>query len=108
MRKRDRESFEASTCTYVYAPKLTKHQPQQALCPTALALVENPTRLTSYVNQLSPQYLNMFINDTVPLNAMTLVLKNNNFFWFLVHQRVVREAGFNGNVEYQKLVKQTF
>lgn len=107
MRKRDRECFD--TATYMF-PDVTKKpadaQRPHPLCATALALVENPHRLAAYVNQLSREYMMLFINDTIPSTAMTIVLKSNNYFWYLLWQRVAREAQFSGRVEYKNLIKQ--
>lgn len=90
--KRDRETFETNTCTYMFQPQFKKHEHQQTLCATAMALVENPKRLAAYVNQLSDRYLQMFVEKTIPLTAMTLVLLNNNHFWYLVRQRLGRKT----------------
>lgn len=109
MRKRDRECFESNTATYMFpdvAKKPADAARPQALCATALALVENPHRLAAYVNQLSREYMMLFINDTIPSTAMTIVLKSNNYFWYLLWQRVAREAQFSGRVEYKNLIKQ--
>ena len=112
MRKRDRECFESNTATYMF-PDVTKPlratadaARPQALCATALALVENPHRLAAYINQLSREYMMLFINDTIPSTAMTIVLKSNNYFWYLLWQRVAREAQFSGRLEYKNLIKQ--
>jgi len=109
MRKRDRDCFEANTSTYIFSGEERKrHDPYipQPLCQTALALVQNPQRLANYVNQLSKEYMLLFINDTIPLTAMTLVLKNNRYFWYLLFQRVARETGYQAETEYQTLIKQ--
>lgn len=108
MRKRDRDCFESNTAIYMFPDVAKKPTDAQRpwLCATALALVENPHRLAAYVNQLSREYMMLFINDTIPSTAMTVVLKSNNYFWYLLWQRVAREAQFSGRVEYKNLIKQ--
>lgn len=122
MRKRDRECFESNTATYMF-PDVAKKPTDAArpwnslganafaddarpdLCATALALVQNPQRLAAYVKQLSHEFVMLFINDTIPSTAMTNMLKSNNYFWYLLWQRVAREAPFHGQIEYKNLAK---
>lgn len=78
----------------------------QPLAITAQALVDNHQRLTSYVNNMPQEYLIAMLDVIASgcnLTPMVQLLQHDNFFWYLVIQRRMRE-GYYAKVDYKKMV----
>ena len=67
---------------------------------TARALVENHTRLEHYVNQMPFEYLLSLVQGTNTPTAMSCLLQESSYFWYLA----LRRCSFRDGVNYKQMV----
>ena len=101
--KRERENDELMQFMFLAPRKshvLVSTSP--AAVATAKALVENHTRLEHYVNQMPFDYLLSLVQGTNTPTAMSCLLQESSYFWYLA----LKQCGFRDGVNYKEMVAQ--
>lgn len=101
--KRERENDELMQFMFL-APRKSSALilTSPAAVATAKALVENHKRLEHYVNQMPFEYLLSLVQGTNTPTAMSCLLQESSYFWYLALKR----CSFRDGVNYKEMVAQ--